>query len=75
MLVPGESYEATISMTIGGDPYTFTVPVKRANEGDKFEAGYEYAMTIKVKSPEEVTIAETSLEPWKNSQGSDIELE
>ena len=75
MLVPGESYEATINMTIGGDPYTFTVPVKRANEGDQFEAGYEYAMTIKVKSPEEVTIAETSLEPWKTTQGSNIELE
>ncbi|HIX02757.1 MAG TPA: hypothetical protein H9863_01390, partial [Candidatus Odoribacter faecigallinarum] len=53
-----------------GNTTTLQCPVERVNKEQPFMAGYEYTLLVKVKSPVEVEIVETSLEEWKPGGGT-----
>ena len=70
LVEPGQSYTVEIDIVIGGNTTTLQCPVERANKEQPFMAGYEYTLLVKVKSPVEVEIVETSLEEWKPGGGT-----
>lgn len=70
LVVPGQNYTVEIDVVIGGNTTTLQCPVERANKEQPFMAGYEYTLLVKVKSPVEVEIVETSLEEWKPGGGT-----
>ena len=73
LVMPKTNYTVEIDVVVNGNTTTMQLPVKR--NGDLlFEAGYEYTLTVKVKSPMEVEIVETSLKPWRPVTGGDIEF-
>ena len=74
LVVPKASYTVEIDVVVDGKTTTMQLPVQRNGADLSFEAGYEYTLTVKVKSPVEVEIVETSLEPWKPVTGGDIEF-
>lgn len=70
LVVPGQNYTVEIDIVIGGNTTTLQCPVERVNKEQPFMAGYEYTLLVKVKSPVEVEIVETSLEEWKPGGGT-----
>lgn len=70
LVEPGQSYTVEIDIVIGGNTTTLQCPVERVNKEQPFMAGYEYTLLVKVKSPVEVEIVETSLEEWKPGGGT-----
>ena len=72
-LLPGESYEAVITISRDGvaqEPQTVTVT---NTLGTSFEAGKIYTMNIRIKSPVEVEIFTTSVDEWED--GGDINID
>ena len=72
-LLPGESYEAVITISRDGvaqEPQTVTVT---NTNGGSFEAGKIYTMNIRIKSPVEVEIFTTSVDEWED--GGDINID
>lgn len=67
MVVPGNSYEIIVYLTINvnhDDPEAPRTPIRATiSNVNGFEVGKQYKMTITVNSPEEVTIS-SELEPW-----------
>lgn len=72
-LLPGESYEAVITISRDGEPQEpQTVTVTNTN-GGSFEAGKIYTMNIRIKSPVEVEIFTASVVDWVD--GGDINID
>ena len=72
-LLPGESYEAVITISRDGvaqEPQTVTVT---NTNGGSFEAGKIYTMNIRIKSPVEVEIFTASVVDWVD--GGDINID
>ena len=72
-LLPGESYEAVITISRDGvaqEPQTVTVT---NTLGTSFEAGKIYTMNIRIKSPVEVKIFTTEVVDWVD--GGDINID
>lgn len=74
-LVPGDRYEAVITISRDGIPQEpVTVDVTTAATDGTFKPGTKYTMNIVIRSPLEVEIFTTEVEDWVEVDGGEIEI-